>query len=617
MEISPALSKVLRETPAGMPMDISSQYGNTLNPHSSSSVLAMSAFMNDNTVQAALRKGFLLSNLRLKSVQTGSEYEYIVFNLKDVMVPHRLEEIMKKDRMLDMIKASELRGHNAWKQDAPKGDRTVTTYLEIVSANEFPARKLFLTYSMHLPSGWNLRTGNITDGDNMNALANFGYDENARWGGLQGSTHIASAYPSFNSTSRLLSRPLYRGIFYKLSLTSLSRMLLGIAFMLISVASVVLGAVYPFWIIPALVIFFVGSQDLSARRITAVTTQNSSNKGKQLEHEVHSIPEDNIVCFNHLVNLSFDMRDITEKALFSPTADQPIIFFQVYSCGLFHRSILEGCGYFILPNKAGSFEIEIDTWKAVGNLRSRMHEFFVGDHVKLKDEDFPNAIDIASKTLNKFGVLTHSSGSVKFKGQIIVVDPKMAKQNKEEVTQTSGQDSGRKTNRSVADILSTYRSQQSGRKPPLTDFGSKLSNRDSAGAGRPSVKSILEGISATAKASRSNEVLARIRTGRKNQTSSTSNPDESESSPLLASHAASLGETLNSSNSESLGLEERKEILQNAKTFSHRYDGKEADDFEMKQPSASVTPTKAADERKESKSSSPREDGKSPLLEAK
>lgn len=55
----------------------------------------MFAFMNDNTVQAALRRGFLLSNLRLKSVQTGSEYEYkdVIFNLKDDMIPHRLEEI--------------------------------------------------------------------------------------------------------------------------------------------------------------------------------------------------------------------------------------------------------------------------------------------------------------------------------------------------------------------------------------------------------------------------------------------------------------------------------------------------------------------------------------------
>jgi hypothetical protein len=604
------LSKVLRETPAGMSMDVSSQYGNTLNPHDSSSVQALSIFMNDNTVQAALRKGFLLSNLRLKSIQTGSEYEYIVFNIKDVMMPHRIEEIIKRDRMLDMIKASELRGHNSWKQDAPKSDRTITSYIEIVSAKDFPASKLFLTYSIHLPSSWALRTGNITDGDNLNTLGNFGYDENARWGGLQGSTHISSACPGFITPTRILSRPLFRGLFHKYAFSASTRLLLNVVFVLLSVTAAILGAVYPFWIVPALVIYFVGSGDLSAHNVTVVTKNRSPLGGRSLEDRFHTIAENNNeVCLNHLVNLSFDVKDTTERILFSPTADQPVVFFQVYSCGLFQRSVLEGYGYFMLPGKAGSFEVEVETWKVVGNVRSRMHEFFVGDHVKLKEHEFPGAIDLASKTLNKFGVLTHAAGSVKFRGQVIVVDPKMAIRSQDETVLNAGHESGRKTNRSVADILSTYRSQPSSRKPALTNFGSKLS---SGAAERPSVRSILEGINASAKASRATEVLARIRGGRKplsdgrlSSSIAQNETDEAEHTPLLSGDASKPSDSVDSSSLEPFGLKTRKEILEGAKNASKRYDDKNNHD-DMVSGDAK-TPRKAANEEQGSTKSTPRE----------
>lgn len=90
VEVSPALSKIINEPHMGLSLEVASEYSNTLNPYSTSSTLAYTLFMNDFTVITGIKKGFSLSSIRIKA-ESGKDYDYVIFNLKEVLVPQKLE----------------------------------------------------------------------------------------------------------------------------------------------------------------------------------------------------------------------------------------------------------------------------------------------------------------------------------------------------------------------------------------------------------------------------------------------------------------------------------------------------------------------------------------------
>ena len=55
---------------------------------------------------------------------------------------------------------------SSWKQDPPSKsyDKVMGIYAEIVSGQDFHGSKLFVNYQVQVPSGWDLRTGNLSDG---------------------------------------------------------------------------------------------------------------------------------------------------------------------------------------------------------------------------------------------------------------------------------------------------------------------------------------------------------------------------------------------------------------------------------------------------------------------
>lgn len=144
--------------------------------------IALTAFMSDKTAQAALNKGFRLSTFRFKT-KNGVEYEYAIQNVNDLLIPYKIEDILRKRSLQQSIISAENRGvkegvsadstgnikgvvNGGWKQDPSKKDKVITYYAEIVGGIGFDGEQLFINYQVKLPNkGWELRSGDLNDGD--------------------------------------------------------------------------------------------------------------------------------------------------------------------------------------------------------------------------------------------------------------------------------------------------------------------------------------------------------------------------------------------------------------------------------------------------------------------
>jgi hypothetical protein len=148
--------------------------------------------------------------------RTGTEYEYTIQVVNDILSPVDLEDLRKMETAADARAAenarASLKKDEVWKQDPPSQgyDRTVTSYagnaacgflpydcicwsfticpcvcacVEIVSASGFESSKLFVHYQIVVPHGWNLRTGNVVDGmaeEDIKAVTKKGTAEQRR-----------------------------------------------------------------------------------------------------------------------------------------------------------------------------------------------------------------------------------------------------------------------------------------------------------------------------------------------------------------------------------------------------------------------------------------------------
>lgn len=73
------------------------------------SAVAMTCFLSDRTAEAALKKGFLLSSFRTRS-DDGTEYEYVIQNVNELLVPHKIEDILKRKALQEAVIAAQNRG---------------------------------------------------------------------------------------------------------------------------------------------------------------------------------------------------------------------------------------------------------------------------------------------------------------------------------------------------------------------------------------------------------------------------------------------------------------------------------------------------------------------------
>ena len=64
----------------------------------------------------------------------------------------------------------------------------------------------------------------------------------------------------------------------------------------------------------------------------------------------------------------------------------PTLFLEVLSVDQWERFRTEGYGYITLPNKAGTHDITVNTWRPTGNsLVPKMRRYFIGGSPELED----------------------------------------------------------------------------------------------------------------------------------------------------------------------------------------------------------------------------------------
>ena len=466
-----------------------------------------SVFLSNKTVAAGLRTGMRLATYKVRSAG-GSEFEYSIENASDFSVPAELEQARLAAMAADAYAASGPRTDGVWAMDPPceGADESIAYYGEIVSGQGFEGETLFVSYHISYPPEWRVRTGNLVDAVNEEVLKKMasgraapggsvsrqdqqkasmviegdGFDDGAAaLGMLQGTTHTSRARAYRSSATLPTLRPRWRGKHLSFQFDEASRVVWGCSFFLLTVIAIVLGVEYPFWLIPCLVFVFGlgtgypgGSQQVVLRRPQPGTSGkegSASSSGKVLVGPAVVYPR---AVFNHLISASFDRRSEAAADLSSreaPSSLVPTLVLQVYSVGLFGRVSLEGYGYHHLPERAGSCDVEIKTWRPLGGIQSQMADHFLGSSVRLADPDFvhlPNDLRngmAASKdapggrsamVLNRFGVRSETSGEIRFRCHAITCNPSTAQ------AQQQAKAPGPKT-RSVDDILKSYNSASS------------------------------------------------------------------------------------------------------------------------------------------------------------
>eukprot|EP01032_Pedospumella_encystans_P024787 gene24787-28017_t len=324
LEVTPSFSSVLEES--------------GLVTHEECSGLGV--FLDDHSAEMGLKKGFRLATFRVRSAM-GSEFEYAIQNVNDILIPYKLEQIEAKKAFLNSIKAAEARGSagsEGWMQDPPSRDKTVGIYAELVSGRGFEGEKLFVAYELTTPHSWLLRTGDLSDGVGIKPKGTVEQQEiraNDRKnrtegdeGMLQGVTQTAQVSSSMRTATTLpFLRPRWKGVHVSFAAGTPTRVIAGGTFFLLSCFAVILGVSYPFWIIPALMIVFVLGTGVPGPPPTVVLMKhkhntgrsNSSSKyatvavrqgyGREDREVVDDAEPARVAVFNHLMRFSFDVNE--------------------------------------------------------------------------------------------------------------------------------------------------------------------------------------------------------------------------------------------------------------------------------------------------------------------
>eukprot|EP01042_Synura_sphagnicola_P001583 gene1583-1838_t len=446
IEITPALSS-LGEDPA-----TATSTSVTPGPTSTSTVGPSShptlpVFMDDASIVAGAKRGFPLSTYRLRTKQ-GTEFEYSIENANELWAPVDIAELMADERADDQRRAEESRSLHAlrnWTQDPPDGgyDYTLGLYVEIVSATGFSGEDVFVCYEVVLPDSWRLRAGNVNDG-------------------VAGGEAVGVGEESWSNGKEEESERVDEG----------------------KAVGQQIGESYPLWILPALVIPLTlgigmpgdGIQIYVPRRGGGVAGARSG-KGQSVSRLTSvAIPplSQPIALLGHLFCISADVREdsLGEESLHpkgerppGPSAALPTMMIQ-----------------------HGDMDVDIHTWRPTGGLEARKMEFFLGGSCTLKDISFVEIQNKKDLVLNRFGVVTEPSGSVRIRCHAIKTDPRAVNINAPRLYSLTQQPAGRK--RSVEEILGSLRETTTSN----ADFGrsDNRGTRLASTSDNPSTSKILE-----------------------------------------------------------------------------------------------------------------------------
>ncbi len=420
-----------------------------------------SLFVDDATIKAGIKKGFKLSTYRVIA-KRGAEYEYCVMNVNDVRSPFLIENIKEHKKNLNRDLVSRVRGPqihydpSLWKQDPPRDnyEHSICYYNEIVSGCGFQGDNIRVMYEIMTPTsgGWRVRSGNLTDGvkedevDEALKLLDGYNDTNEVEGSCRGTTQLASSCDLSRGANINSIRPHWKGFSASNAFDDFTSALLAYSFFIITVASVVLGCNYPFWLVPSLTFVFVVGTGYpgGASQVLIYKNNHKQNYSQQLggSNSTNNLNKhytsgnsiiknslligknvtDPVAHFNHLTSISYDVKKLNTQDSSTLIIDEkPKIFFEVYSMGLFGRYSLEGYGFAELPTTTAAVDVEVKTWRPVGGINSKLFDHFLGNSVRLRDKTVLNNNN--GRVINKFGVQTESSGTIRFKCYSILTSP--------------------------------------------------------------------------------------------------------------------------------------------------------------------------------------------------
>jgi hypothetical protein len=185
VEVSPGLSKLLLEPNISLSRDLGVQYSSTNTSStnstsgSNSNIVTMNLFLDDYTIKAGQQVGFAVSTYRYKCVHTNNEYEYSIYNSKEVLNPISVESYIQRQKVIDSIYRKEniYMDPTVWRQDSTSSNAIATTtstvsiyvwQLELVETYGFESDGLFIVYNIDLPNVYKLRTGTAITSDSGN-----------------------------------------------------------------------------------------------------------------------------------------------------------------------------------------------------------------------------------------------------------------------------------------------------------------------------------------------------------------------------------------------------------------------------------------------------------------
>ncbi|KAM7451886.1 Pleiotropic negative transcriptional regulator [Porites harrisoni] len=129
--------------------------------------------------------------------------------------------------------------------------------------------------------------------------------------------------------------------------------------------------------------------------------------------------EENVAHFCYPFEFSLLYQEDDESA--DDFIHWPTLFIEVLSLDSWERFRTEGYTYLTIPSKAGSYTLEADTWRPIGNGPiPEMRRFFIGGSPELEDPTYPQKPAMTDdKVLSKYFFRTAASGSVTVKLHIM------------------------------------------------------------------------------------------------------------------------------------------------------------------------------------------------------
>lgn len=460
-----------------------------------------SLFINNDTIYAGLKKGFRLSTNRIRT-SAGEEFEYSIENVNGVLSPIETEELiiaeLRKDvalseqsrgtsrKILDPDDPDELNKWNHSKLPSPYNQMT-SFYAEIVSATGFATDDpLYVRYQLLLPpddscilkSSYEAKqkidrkqrrasTTSVSSEPQQNPLQSPPNRTAENSNAIPEPSTVEQCYRDVGSIDLIGHTQVSTSCPSKYAAEGLqSRYLFGSILQLCAVLGVYFGPSYPFWLVPAFVLWLylmTGSLTPNTQVMTIAESTDASNDsssflsgksdtdyvvcrmnpyGQYEAGRTATIAESTIVesvavfghpfqCDIYACGTASCGASIGQKGFkhISPSGNKATLFLEVYSVSTYERHTLEGCGYVHLPlfedshTPSNSIDIDIGTWKPIGDHKSRLVDTFLGGGSHLSNIRFLEVPNKCSSALSKFGTLTESAGVIKFKCNTIFYKP--------------------------------------------------------------------------------------------------------------------------------------------------------------------------------------------------